>query len=87
MKSVVVYRSEETKLSLYTAVGLPDPNFYSCFPIGTEPGQVHPDKVAHLKNSGPFTYQLGVELIDDDLMSPSHALLLCDADHVYLDFN
>ena len=74
MKSVFVCHSE--------AAGIPDPNFFSVFEVGKH---VSADKVRNLKDSGPFPYWLGVDLIDDGLMSPSDALLLCDADHVYLD--
>jgi hypothetical protein len=83
MKSVIVY-SQTTKPSLLESVGIPDPNFLHVYEVGTEKGQVHPDKVIKLEDIGPISYSLGAEMIKDGLICPTMAARLCSANHVYM---
>lgn len=82
MKTVVIYGDSTAPLSPLAALGFPDPHFFRVYEVGTNPGQVPPDKVRHLKDSGPHPYEVGKMMADEGLISYLHAERLCSADSV-----
>ena len=82
MKTVVIYGGSFDPPSVFAALGLPDPHFFRVLEVGTERGQIHPDTVRHLKDTGPHPYWAGKEMMNEGLISPIHANLLCSADIV-----
>ena len=82
MKTVAIFYGSAPPLSPLAALGFDDPHFFRVYEVGTNPGQVHPDKVRHLKDSGPHPFWFGKEMMDEGLISPIHANLLCAADCV-----